>query len=166
MPVMANGGSSPRRPDPVGWMSMHVKEEKHVEILRKVVNRCLVPLFLCYLTSGCAPLVLFGAGTAAGIAGFKYFDGTMYVSYQAPYMDTWDATDRALREMGYGIRSSGHGMTSGKIVATDPETRTVHITVEYKSSKETEVGIKVGLFGDEKASAVIVEQIRRVLFEN
>lgn len=143
---------------------MVTKKSDLKSMKRLISGRRLLPLLGFVLLSGCAPLVLLGVGAGAGVAGSQYYDGTMTVLYKAPYMDTWDATLVALKGMGYSIRSADHDLTSGKIVASGQENEAVRISIEYRSAKETEVGIRVGLLGDESASASIKRKITKELF--
>ncbi len=118
---------------------------------------------VCVLMTSCVYLGFFAAGTAAGIGGYKYHNGVLTVVYEAPYMDTWEASLTALREMGLRITKSAHDLTAGIIHAKRVDNKSVTLKVEYKSARETRVGIRVGIFGDEEASKVIKEKIRRVL---
>ncbi len=123
----------------------------------------IVVLVLMGLLSGCAPLAFFGAGAAAGVGGYKYYKGALIVLYEAPYMETWDASLKALEEMGLVVLKAEHDLTTGKIKAKRADGKEVTLTFEYKSARTTEVQIRVGIFGDEEASMVIKEKIRQVL---
>lgn len=123
----------------------------------------LVWIFLSMSLAGCAPLIFFGTGTAAGVAGYEYYQGDLAIIYQWPFADTWDATLKALEQMNMSIESRKHDLTSGKIAATDSEKRSVKISISYKNSQETDVRIRVGFFGDQNYSLSIKEQIRKVL---
>jgi len=126
----------------------------------------LIWVWLMLFSAGCAaPIVFFGAGTAAGVAGYKYYRGALSVVYEAPYMETWDATLKAMENMNLQVQEKKHDLTSGKIVAKRVDKKEVHITVKYMSSEETEVDIRVGFFGDQDASMAIKEEIRKVLFK-
>jgi len=126
----------------------------------------LVWVWLVVFLSGCpAPIVFFGAGTAAGVAGYKYYRGALTVVYEAPYMDTWDATLKAVENMNLQLQEQKHDLTTGKIVAKRADKKDVHISIKYMSSEETEVVIRVGFFGDQEGSMAIKEEIRKVLFK-
>jgi len=127
--------------------------------------RCFLFLLICFCFSGCASVALFGAGTVAGIGGYKYYNGSLIVIYQALYMKTWDSTTEALREMDLMIESSKHDQTSGKIKARRSDKVPVTVALKYLSADETEAAIRVGLFGDEAASNAIKESIGKALFE-
>ena len=61
------------------------------------------------------------------------------------------------------IERSDHDLTTGKIHATRADTKDVTISLKYRSARETEVVIRVGLFGDKDASGAIQEKIRSLL---
>jgi hypothetical protein len=109
--------------------------------------------------------VVFFAGTVAGIGSYKYYQGVLTVVYEAPYIDTWDATLKALDALGIEVKKQDHDLIAGKIVAKQRNNKTVSISLKYQSSQETEMNIRVGLFGNKDASDRIKEQIRRILFE-
>jgi len=80
-------------------------------------------------------------------------------------METWDATLRAATAMNLEIKSQKHDLTSGKIEAKRADKKVVIISLKYVSAKETEVAIRVGMFGDRGASEAIKEAIRKELFK-
>ena len=123
-----------------------------------------VQILLCFLLMGCAaPVVFFGAGAAAGVVGYKYYEGALAVIFQSPFMETWDATLMALNQMNIKVESSYHDLTSGKIKAKRGDNERVTISLKYKSAQETEVVIRVGTLGDKNLSMAIKEEIRKVL---
>lgn len=122
-----------------------------------------VQVISCFLLIGCAPLVFFGAGTAAGVAGYKYYEGALTVIYQAPFMQTWDASLQALNQMNLSVLNSPHDTTSGKITARQADDKPVTVSLKYKSAQETEVIIRVGHLGDKNRSMAIKEEIRKIL---
>ncbi|MFH1491543.1 MAG: DUF3568 family protein [Pseudomonadota bacterium] len=124
----------------------------------------LLLIGLC--VAGCAPLVFFGAGTAVGLGGYKFYQGKMTVTYEAPLMKTWDATLKALENLNLEITNQKHDLTSGYIEAKRADTKSVIINLEYQSAQETNVHIRVGVFGNESGSTAIRDEIRKVLFKN
>ena len=126
------------------------------------IKRCL-QVISCFLLTGCAPLVFFGAGTAAGVAGYKYFEGALTVVYEAPFIDTWDASLKALNRMNFRGLKSSHDTTSGKISAKQADGAPVTLSLKYRSARETEVIIRVGTLGDRTRSMAIKEEIRKIL---
>jgi len=126
--------------------------------------RYLLPLFLCLCITACAPAIFLG-GAAAGIGGYKYYKEVLTVVYEAPFDNTWDASVKALEDMGFTIENQTKELGSGKISTKEDEKhKKVSLTLQYKSVQETEVTIRVGLLGDETASNVIKDKIASLLF--
>ena len=125
----------------------------------------LLSVLMCFSLIGCAPLIFFGSGAAAGVGGYKYYKGSLTVVFQAPYMETWDAALKAMEAMNLEILSREHDLTAGKIKGKRADQKPVKVSLEYKSSQETEVVIRVGHFGDKEASMAIKEEITRKLFK-
>jgi len=129
--------------------------------MKKLYN-IIIFLAVPLLLSGCQPLILFSAGGAAGIMGYKYYEGGLIIVYQAPYTKVWDATLMALKEMKFEVESSKDNLTSGKITAKRADNTPVVITLEFESPETTKTIIRVGL-GDKDGSIVIKEKIRKIL---
>ena len=125
---------------------------------------CCIPLLLLLSFFGCVPVALV-AGAAAGIGGYRYLEGALTVVYNAPFKNTWKASLDAIEEMGIKIEDKDHSISSGKIKARRADDTVVSVSMKYLSSDQTEVTIKVGLFGDEKESNNIKDKIADVLFE-
>ena len=126
--------------------------------------RYIFPLLLCFFFTGCAPAVFIG-GAVAGIGGYKYYEGALSVIYQASYDKTWNASIKALEDMEYRIEEKTQKLGSGNISTTGDNKTRVKISVKYVTQEETEVTIRVGIFGDESASNVIKDKIGSVLFK-
>lgn len=129
--------------------------------MKKII--CVIPLLLTLAFSGCVPVALV-AGAAAGIGGYKYFEGALTVVYNAPFKDTWNASLEAIEDMGINIEDKDHSTSSGKIKARRADDTVVSVSMKYLSSDQTEVTIKVGLFGEENESNNIKDKIADVLF--
>ena len=126
--------------------------------------RYILLIFICLAVTGCAP-VLFLGGAASGVAGYKYYEGALTVIYQAPYENTWNAAIKAAEEMSFKIEQRTQELTTGKITCKRSDGTGVKISLKYVSPEETEVSIRVGLFGDENASNVIKDKIGSILFK-
>jgi hypothetical protein len=124
----------------------------------------MIPLLLSLLFSGCVPVALV-AGAAAGIGGYKYFEGALTVVYNTPFKNTWNASIEAIEGMELKIEGKAHKLSSGKIKARRTDETVVSVSMKYLSSDQTEVTIKVGLFGDEAESNNIKDKIADVLFK-
>ncbi|HJX35308.1 MAG TPA: DUF3568 family protein [Desulfatiglandales bacterium] len=127
--------------------------------------RYIFLLFLCLCMTGCPPMAFLG-GAAAGIGAYKYINEILTVVYEAPFDDTWDASIKALEDMGFTIENQTKELGSGRIsTREDEKNKKVNLTLQYKSPQETEVKIRVGLLGDENASNVIKDRIAGFLYK-
>ena len=115
--------------------------------------------------SSCHPLALVAVGGAAGVGGYQYYQekGTFEALIYHPYAAVWDATLRALEDLGYVIESAQKEPTAGKVMAKGEDTTPVVVTLQYESESTTKAVIKVGHMGDKGASLAIKEQIQKAL---
>lgn len=127
--------------------------------------RYIFSLLLCLSLTSCAPMVFLG-GAAAGAGGYKYYVDVLTVVYEASFDKTWDASVKALEEMGFAIKDKTEKLGSNKIsTKEDKNNKEVNISVNYISAGETEVTIRVGLLGDKRAANVINDKISSLLFK-
>ncbi len=127
--------------------------------------KSVVALLCCSLCAGCGYLILLGAGAAVGVAGYKYHEGALAVIYEAPFMDTWEASLDVLAQMKMDIESSEHDLTSGTIHAKRADGTPVTVSLEYQSAKQTKAVIRVGMLGEREPAMAIKDRIREELFE-
>ncbi len=127
-------------------------------------GKIFLPVLLGLSLASCAPLILFGAGAAVGVGTFKWYEGRLAVLYKAPFIETWDGTLKGLEAMKMTINKKTHDLTAGRIEGLRADKKDVIITLKYKSARETEVDIQVGLFGDQEASVAIKDAIRKEVF--
>ena len=122
-----------------------------------------VTVLLLLTLTGCAPIVFLG-GAAAGVGGYKYYQGALDVIYQAPFEKTYESSVKAAEVLGYSITERHQKIGSGSIEATDSNSEKITIKLKYLSSEETEVKIRVGVMGDEATSRVIKDKITDIVF--
>lgn len=125
--------------------------------------KCFILAIFCLYLTGCAGVVLFGAGTAAGVAGYKYYKGALNVTYKASFEDTWDASIAALKEMNCKIERSKHDITTGSIWAKFDDGKLVNISIEYESATQTKAVIRVGALGEKEGSLIVKDKIAKHL---
>ena len=126
------------------------------------IKNFVIVLLLLTLT-GCAPMVFLG-GAAAGVGGYKYYQGALAVIYQAPFEDTYEASVKAIETLGYSITERLQKIGSGSIEAVDSNSEKIKLSLNYIASEETEVKIRVGVMGDEATSRVIKDKIADIVF--
>jgi len=119
-----------------------------------------VVVFFCLL--GCAP-VLIGAGAGAGVAGYKFIQGSLEIEYIASYERVWNATKLALRDSNIRIEKEQKDAINAKIIGKTASNTKVVIKLKNKPSGIVKMSIRVGLFGNEDASMIIKKAIDRRL---
>lgn len=122
-----------------------------------------VILMLLTLTAGCTPMIFLG-GAAAGVAGYKYYEGALTVIYNAPFEETFEASVKAIEALEYSIYERHQKIGSGSIETTGTSSERVKLSFKYVSPEETEVKIRVGLLGDEATSKVVKDKIADIVF--
>ena len=101
--------------------------------MKKII--CMIPLLLSLLVAGCVPVALV-AGAAAGIAGYKFMEGSLTVVYNAPFKNTWKASLQAIEGMELKIEDKNHKLSSGKIKARRSDDTVVTVSMKYLTSDQ------------------------------
>lgn len=122
----------------------------------KVITSLLLALTLAVAGSGCFAVV---AGAGAGGTVF-YLNGQLKSNESVPMRKAWNATDLSVRELGLVLVGSKHDELSGQIVARNSRDQKVQIDLSSLGSNATEIRIRVGVWGDETASRLILQKIK------
>ena len=112
---------------------------------------------LLVLSSGCVPLLL---GSAAGGA-YAYVAGEMQVTEHVPMEVLWIASQEALEDLELQVVSRDKDGLTAAITALGSEEKEIKVRLEKKSASITVIRIRVGIFGDEQFSQLILEKIRQ-----
>jgi hypothetical protein len=127
------------------------------------LNRFLKALFLISVMisgSGCA-LVLLGAGGAAGAGTVAYVGGELKSSESVSLDRAWNASQAAMGSMGFSLTSQEKDGFSGKLIARGAEDKKVTVKLKRQTDEVTQIGIRVGTFGDETLSRQVLEEIKK-----
>lgn len=122
-------------------------------------NIIFLLLFSIIIMQGCVAII--GAGAGAGTVA--YVRGELQTTYAASFNRTWDASVKALKDLGITIYNTKKDATEGDIEATKADGTKVKINLKPKGQDITEVRIRVGIFGDEEVSRTISNQVSRRL---
>ncbi len=115
---------------------------------------------LAALQVGCVVLAVGGAA-AAGAGTYAYFKGEMKVDEPVSLDRGWTATLAAMKELRYVVRSQNKGALEAELEARTEGDVKVHITLKRLTDNATEFRLRVGTFGDEVMSKMIMERIRK-----
>ena len=106
--------------------------------------------------SGCAGLIV-GAGASVGT--YAYVKGNLNRNYEAPIDRVWKASLAAVQELKLAIESKQHDAFSGVIKGKMADGKSYEIKLKRISDNLTDVGIRVGTFGDKIKSEAIHDKI-------
>ncbi len=119
----------------------------------------LVVLLGTILSTGCTALLVGGA--AAGTVA--YVGGELNKTEKGTIEDLADATEAAFKDLEYIQISKNVDKASGELIARTSNDDKVTVKLTYKTEDTTEVGIRVGTFGDQDISMKILDEIEKNL---
>lgn len=111
------------------------------------------------MNSGCAALLI-GVGAGAGVGTVVYIKGELKVTEEVVLSQAFNASHIAMEDLEYVITKENKDALSGEIIARTAKDEKIKIELEKKSETLTEVRIRVGTFGDQSLSQLILEKIR------
>jgi len=126
----------------------------------KFVPLSFIVAILALLSFGCAAVLI---GGAAGAGAIAYSKGELKSTEKGSIDEVWDATVEATRTLNLTEISQDRDGIEGKIIARAADDDKVEIELEEKPNQLTEVKIRIGTFGDEDESRMILEEIRKNL---
>ncbi len=127
-------------------------------------GRFLVTLWLIAIGSqlGCSVLLL-GSGAVAGAGMVAYARGELSAVEEADLDRVWAAAQGAMDDLDFVIQSRITTAGSAKLIARGAGSRRVTVAVKTRVGNLTEISVRVGYFGDEPLSRLILQKIRRRL---
>lgn len=121
----------------------------------------------CVLASswlaGCAGVLLAG-GAAAGVGTFAYINGELQSSEKATMDQLWAATLQAAQGMQLRIVREEKDALNARLHAKGVENKDIFIKLKSVAMNETEIRIRINVFGDEAMSRRILAEIRKRLY--
>jgi len=114
---------------------------------------------LVVMSTGCAALLI-GIGAGAGVGTVVYIKGELKVTEETSLSQAFHAAHAAMEELEFVITKESKDALTGEVTARTSKDEKIEIILEKKSESLTEVGIRVGTFGDESLSQLILEKMR------
>ena len=130
----------------------------------KSIKYLITPLLglALLLQTGCA-LVLIGGGAAAGIGGYAYVKGELKAVEKNSLDKVWEASLAAMQDLEFPVTSQSKDALTGKLTARTAKDKKVSIELKALPDSSTEIKVRVGTFGDEALSLVIMDKIKKHL---
>ena len=128
-------------------------------MVRKKLTRVAL---LCYLLIGlnaCGYVILGVVTAGVGVGTYFYIQGNLKRDYEAPVEKMWEATLQAVEELRLATESKRHDAFGGEIKGTMADGASFQIELRRLSNTWTEVGVRIGKFGDRTKSEAIHDKI-------
>jgi len=123
----------------------------------------LVAMLCCFIIglSACSRkwAVIGAAAAAVGAGAYYYVKGDLKRNYEAPMDETWEATIKSVEELKLTVESQKHDGLSGVITGKTADEKGFEINLKRLGENLTEVGVRIGTFGDRAKSEAIHDKI-------
>lgn len=127
--------------------------------LKRVSAGSILILYLM-TNSGCLPLLV---GAAAGAGGVAYVRGTLVKNVDNPVAQVHKAAAGACKSLKISVQYDDLNEHSARIKGTLDDGKKVDINVAALTERSSKIQIRVGLFGDETKSQMILNVIQKKL---
>ncbi|MGD9251758.1 MAG: DUF3568 family protein [Desulfobacterales bacterium] len=126
--------------------------------LRNLILAVLIGGLLLQST-GCALLLVGGAAAGAAAAGVMYREGELLAELDAEPPKVIKATERAFRDLIWTKESAQSSATDGMATARTATGKEVTVTVQRQAENKSQIGIRIGTFGDENLSRLLYDKV-------
>ena len=119
----------------------------------------------CVLPASCAaPVVVATGGLSVLQFGTSAFiNGELQAAIPKPLPAVYDAADAAIRQLQFKPGAARLGDLNGYVYAAQSQGRRIEVVMEQKSPIVTKVSIRVGFFGDQPLSRLILATMQSKL---
>ena len=131
-----------------------------MKVISATISFALLALTL--LTTGCVAVVV-GAAAGAGAAGYAYVSGELKSTESATLAETYKASLAAMKDLEFPVISQTKDALEAQVTARNSSDKKIVVKLTKASGTATEVRIRVGTFGDESISRLILEKIKKHL---
>lgn len=102
-----------------------------------------------------------GAECGAVVGAAAYKGGEVRYEGELSLSEAWDATQRAFSDLGYAVTSEERHVSDApcQLTAEKEGSKKIRVTLKRQSDAVTEIRVRVGTFGDESLSRLIIKQI-------
>ncbi|MGR3309594.1 MAG: DUF3568 domain-containing protein [Candidatus Brocadiales bacterium] len=113
-------------------------------------------------SSGCAVVALL-IGGSVGAGAVAYVTGELKSTEEASLDRTWQAAQKAIEDLEFFVTSKQKDAISAKLIARGATDKKIELILKKVSENLTEVRIRVGIFGDEPLSRLVLEKLKNHL---
>jgi hypothetical protein len=109
---------------------------------------------------GCVAVVV---GGAAAVGTYAYVNGESKATVAYDLDKTWNATQGAMSDLQFPVISKKKDALEAELVARNASDKKIAIHLKRLSDTATEIRVRVGTFGDEGLSHMILDKINKHL---
>jgi hypothetical protein len=109
---------------------------------------------------GCAVLVVGGAAAAVGVGTYAYINGELKGTEAASLDQAYTASLAAMKDLEFPITNKSKDALQAEVLARNSADKKILIKLKKVSDGATEIRIRVGTFGDESLSRLILDKIK------
>jgi len=106
-------------------------------------------------------VLLVGGAVAAGAGTVVYVKGQLKATVEGTLDRAWIAAHEAFKELQMPVTSETKDALSGKLTARAAGDKKVTVSFRKAAGTSTELGIRVGTWGDEAMSREILDKIKK-----
>jgi len=130
-----------------------LRKEQTLKSVRTRYAVCAMAALLMLSAGGC----VFMVGAAAGAVGYHFYEGEAVTHFEkSPEKVSAAAVAAVKKDMGWTVTSCTVTEVKGKTT----NNADFKIRVKYVNDRDTEIGVKIGLMGDEGKSQLLISKIR------
>jgi hypothetical protein len=100
------------------------------------------------------------AAGAAGAGTYAYVTGELSTVEEASLDKCWSATQAAVKDLQFTVKEQSKDALQGRLVAQQADKTDITIKLDRETDKLTKIRIRVGVFGDESTSRLVMDKIK------
>lgn len=125
-------------------------------------------LFLLILSSLFAGVILLQSGcvvvaAGAGAGTVAWVRGELKTTVNNDLKDVVKASTKAVEDLKFALVSSKQDVLTGEVIARTIDDKKIEIIAKSESTGVTTIHIRVGVFGDQRISQLVLEEIKKNL---
>ncbi|MGD9688884.1 MAG: DUF3568 family protein [Phycisphaerales bacterium] len=101
-----------------------------------------------------------GAGAAAGVGTYAYVTGRLETTQEVAFERAWSATEAGIADLQFTVVEKKKDAIYGELRAKMADGTAVKVTLQPASDTTTNFSIRVGTFGDEAKSQLVMDKIK------
>ncbi len=116
---------------------------------------------LLIVLAGCSRqwVILGAAAAAVGVGAYAYIKGDLKRTYDVNIDNAWAAAVKSVEELKLTTESKTHDAFSGVIKGKMADGKSFEINLKRLAENSTEIGVRLGTFGDRQKSEAIHDKI-------